>query len=165
MCQNRMMPKRAPPSSVATTATTATVLWATFGEALKFLRKRARLTQDELGRAVGYSREQIARLENNSRLPDLAVVAALFAPALNLGDDPTALTHLLQLAGQARESDADIEITLTRTVRKRVQIAEVIAMAAPTPALAPLPAALFPLVGARMICKPPATCCSTRRAC
>ncbi|MBI4671367.1 MAG: helix-turn-helix transcriptional regulator, partial [Chloroflexi bacterium] len=31
----------------------------TFGELLKYLRRRARLTQDELGRAVGYSREQI----------------------------------------------------------------------------------------------------------
>ncbi|HNB88695.1 MAG TPA: helix-turn-helix transcriptional regulator, partial [Anaerolineales bacterium] len=52
----------------------------TFGDALKYLRKRAHLTQDELGRAVGYSREQIARLENGSRVPDLAVVAALFVP-------------------------------------------------------------------------------------
>ncbi|MBK7896007.1 MAG: helix-turn-helix transcriptional regulator [Anaerolineaceae bacterium] len=40
-----------------------------FGPALRFLRKRARLTQDELGRAVAGSREQIARLENGSRLP------------------------------------------------------------------------------------------------
>ncbi|MCB0231967.1 MAG: helix-turn-helix transcriptional regulator, partial [Anaerolineae bacterium] len=45
-----------------------------FGDALRLLRKRARLTQDEMGRAAGYSREQIARLENGSRLPDLAVV-------------------------------------------------------------------------------------------
>ena len=54
----------------------------TFSAALRLLRKRARLTQDELGRAVGYSREQIARLENGSRLPDLAVIAALFVPVL-----------------------------------------------------------------------------------
>ncbi|HNU05976.1 MAG TPA: helix-turn-helix transcriptional regulator, partial [Anaerolineae bacterium] len=55
-----------------------TTLPDTFPEALRLLRKRARLTQDEMGRAVGYSREQIARLENGSRLPDLAVIAALF---------------------------------------------------------------------------------------
>ena len=59
-----------------------------FSEALRYLRKRAHLTQDELGRSVGYSREQIARLENGSRLPDLAVVAALFVPALDIQHQP-----------------------------------------------------------------------------
>ncbi len=55
-----------------------------FGEALRHLRKRNRLTQDELGRVVGYSREQIARLENGSRLPNMTAVRALFASALGL---------------------------------------------------------------------------------
>ena len=44
-----------------------TTLPDTFPEALRLMRKRARLTQDEMGRAVGYSREQIARLESGSR--------------------------------------------------------------------------------------------------
>jgi len=70
-----------------------------FGTALKFLRKRARLTQDELGRAVGYSREQIARLENGSRLPDLTILAALFVPALELQREPLVVARLLELAG------------------------------------------------------------------
>ena len=60
----------------------------TFGDALKYLRQRAHLTQDELGRSVGSSREQIARLENGSRLPDLSVVAALFIPALDIQHQP-----------------------------------------------------------------------------
>lgn len=74
----------------------------TFGSALRFLRKRAQLTQDELGRAVGYSREQIARLENGSRLPDLVVVAALFMPALQLEREAALMEQLLSLAGQTR---------------------------------------------------------------
>jgi hypothetical protein len=37
----------------------------TFGELLKHLRQRARLTQDEFGLAVGYSRAHVARLESN----------------------------------------------------------------------------------------------------
>src|SRR5581483_10291766 len=62
----------------------------TFGECLKYLRRRARLTQSELGRAVGYSREQIVRLERNQRLPDPTPLGAL----------------LLELAAQAREQTA-----------------------------------------------------------
>lgn len=73
-----------------------------FGTALKFLRKR--LTQDELGRAVGYSREQIARLENGSRLPDLTILAALFVPALELQREPLAVARFLELAGAARQT-------------------------------------------------------------
>ncbi len=71
-----------------------------FGEALRYLRKRNRMTQDELGRVVGYSREQIARLENGSRHPDVTAVRALFAPALKL--DAQQVDALLQLAQQAR---------------------------------------------------------------
>ena len=70
-----------------------------FGPALRFLRKRARLTQDELGRAVGYSREQIARLENGSRLPDLAVLAALFVPALFQKQETALVEQFLALVG------------------------------------------------------------------
>jgi transcriptional regulator with XRE-family HTH domain len=45
--------------------------FATFGDMLKYLRRRARLTQRELALAVGYGREQITKLENNQRLPNL----------------------------------------------------------------------------------------------
>jgi len=61
--------------------------FADFGS-LRMLRRRARLTQRDLGIAVGYSEAQISRLEQHKRLPDPAVVAALFLPALQatLGD-------------------------------------------------------------------------------
>lgn len=70
----------------------------TFGAFLAYLRKRARLTQSELGRAVGYSREQITRLEKNQRAPDVQIVAARFVPALGLDNEPALATRLLELA-------------------------------------------------------------------
>ena len=61
---------------------------ADFGGMLRVLRHRARLTQRELGLAVGYSEAQISRLEKGKRLPDPSVVAALFLPALGLASEP-----------------------------------------------------------------------------
>ena len=58
--------------------------FTTFGDLLKFLRRRAGLTQRELSIAVGYSHAQISRLELNQRLPDLATITARFVPALYL---------------------------------------------------------------------------------
>ncbi len=121
-------------------------LASNFGEALRFLRKRARLTQDELGLAVGYSREQIARLENGSRLPDLAVIAALFIPALELKFQPLLAQQLLELAGQTRASGATQQkITVTRTVKTRVQ--RVLEVSSENVPIFNLPAPLFPLLG------------------
>ncbi len=54
----------------------------TFGESLRHLGQRARLTQDELGIAVGYSRAHIARLENGPRAPDPCAILALHSSAL-----------------------------------------------------------------------------------
>ena len=42
--------------------------FATFGDFLKYLRRRAQLTQTELSIACGYSAQHISHLENNSRL-------------------------------------------------------------------------------------------------
>ena len=72
----------------------------TFGELLRYLRRRAGLTQRELGRAVGYSEGQICRLEQSQRKPDPTTVAALFLPALKLSD-PRLAARLLQLATSA----------------------------------------------------------------
>ena len=63
----------------------------TFGEYLKFLRQRARISQRELSIAVGYSESQISRLEGNLRPPDLPTLSARFAPALDIEDDPQLL--------------------------------------------------------------------------
>lgn len=81
---------------------TETEITSTFGDLLKFLRKRARLTQRELGIAVGYAETQITRLENNSRLPDPAVVRARFIAALDLTREPALAQRLVALAGAAR---------------------------------------------------------------
>src|SRR5450759_4834641 len=75
---------------------------ATFGAMLTFLRRRARLTQMELGIAVGYNEAHISRLENGQRLPDLASLAALFIPELDLQDEPDLAACLLELAARTR---------------------------------------------------------------
>lgn len=72
---------------------------ATFGEALRYARRAARLTQSDLGIAVGYSREQINRLENGQRSPDLHVVGTLFVAALGLDRNPPLAELLIALAG------------------------------------------------------------------
>lgn len=87
-----------------------------FGEYLKYLRRRSRLTQEELARAVGYSREQITRLERNQRLPDSATLAALFVPALDLRSEPALVARFLELAAAARGESAPTRVTLTHAV-------------------------------------------------
>ena len=61
-----------------------------FGAYLRFLRRRARLTQRELAIAVNYSEGQICHLERGRRAPELATLAALFVPALQ----SVSYTHL-----------------------------------------------------------------------
>lgn len=78
----------------------------TFGDLLKYLRRRQRLTQLELSIAVGYSEAQIGRLENNQRRPDLTVLKALFIPALQIEDEPEVVARFLELAQSARQEDA-----------------------------------------------------------
>src|SRR3984957_17630966 len=74
----------------------------TFGELLRYLRRRAGLTQTQLSIAVGYSDAQISRLEQNLRLPNLATVQARFLPVLRLKNEPAARELLLHLAQQQR---------------------------------------------------------------
>jgi len=77
-----------------------------FGDLLKYLRRRIGLTQRELSIAVGYSDTQISRLELNQRLPDLATIAALFVPALGLEHEPATVERLMELAAAVRREDA-----------------------------------------------------------
>ena len=72
--------------------------FTTFGDLLKYLRRRQHLTQLELSIAVGYSEAQISRLEKNQRLPDLTALKALFIPALHLEDEPALAARFLELA-------------------------------------------------------------------
>ena len=80
--------------------------FTTFGDLLKYLRRRAGMTQRELSIAVGYSDAQISRLEQNERLPDLATLTARFIPALHAEDQPEVAARLLELAAAVRREDA-----------------------------------------------------------
>ena len=97
----------------------------TFGELLTHLRKRAHLTQAELARAVGYSREQIVRLEKNQRVPDRAVIAATFIPALDLDDAPEMAQRLLDLASQTRSVRSNLPAQLTSFIGREADVAAV----------------------------------------
>ncbi|GEM_PF-2239227 len=79
----------------------------TFGELLKYLRRRARMTQRELGTAVGYSEAQIARLEGGQRLPDIAAVRAQIVAAIHIENEPELAERLMQLAEKARGKSTD----------------------------------------------------------
>lgn len=80
--------------------------FSTFGDLLRFLRRRAGITQIELAIAVGYSDGQISRLEQNLRLPDIPTLQARFVSALSLEDEPEAVAKLLELAANVRREDA-----------------------------------------------------------
>lgn len=80
--------------------------FTTFGDLLRFLRRRAGITQIELAMAVGYSDAQISRLEQNLRLPDIPTIQARFVPALGLEDEPKTVTRLIELAANVRREDA-----------------------------------------------------------
>src|ERR1044071_7719535 len=80
--------------------------FTTFGDLLRFLRRRAGLTQTELAIAVGYSHAQISRLEQNLRLPDIPTIEARFVPALGLHADEQVVKRLLELAANVRREDA-----------------------------------------------------------
>ena len=80
--------------------------FTTFGDLLRFLRRRAGITQMDLATAVGYSDAQISRLEQNLRLPDIPTIQARFVPALGLEDEPKAVQRLLELAANVRREDA-----------------------------------------------------------
>ena len=78
----------------------------TFGDLLKYLRRRERLTQLELSILVGYSEAQMTRLEKNQRRPDLTALKALFIPALHLENEPEWTARLLELAQSIRQEEA-----------------------------------------------------------
>jgi len=74
----------------------------TFGELLRFLRRRAGLRQRELAVRVGYSEAHISRLEGGQRRADPAALAALFIPALRLERQPDLAARLLALAERSQ---------------------------------------------------------------
>jgi non-specific serine/threonine protein kinase len=115
--------------------------FSTFGELLRFLRRKADLTQRELSIGVGYSESQISRLEQNERAPDEATLAARFVPALYIEDEPQWMARLLELGAathaHAPESEAlqpiaeakptphNLPIQLTSFIGREKEIVEV----------------------------------------
>jgi predicted ATPase/DNA-binding NarL/FixJ family response regulator/transcriptional regulator with XRE-family HTH domain len=95
--------------------------FTTFGELLKFLRRRAGLTQLELSIAVGYSESQISRLEKNERTPDQAALAARFIPALQLNNERAWAARLLELAA-ASPGGGEMKTRETRTPRHNLPL-------------------------------------------
>jgi predicted ATPase len=97
----------------------------TFGDLLVYLRKRARLTQEELGRAVGYSRPQITLLEKNQRWPSATTVMALFVPALDLDDAPELAQRLIELAAAARQPRTNLPAPVNALIGREDDAAQV----------------------------------------
>ena len=79
--------------------------FTSFGDLLRYLRRREELTQLELAIQVGYSDTQISRIEQNQRVPDEATLKALFVPALHLDQEVDWVGRLLELARLARQGD------------------------------------------------------------
>jgi transcriptional regulator with XRE-family HTH domain/energy-coupling factor transporter ATP-binding protein EcfA2 len=82
--------------------------FTTFGDLLRYLRRRAGLTQLELSFYVGYSDAQISRLEQNLRLPDLPTIEDRFVSALRIKNEPEVVTRLLELAANVKREDAPV---------------------------------------------------------
>lgn len=81
-----------------------------FGSYLKYLRRRADLSQRDLGLAVGYGETQISRLEHNHRLPELSLIRAKFIPALGLDEEPEMAKRILELAQLAHTKEEVDEV-------------------------------------------------------
>ncbi len=84
-----------------------------FGDLLRFLRRRAQLTQRDLGIAVGYNFAQICRLEQGQRLPSRSTVESVFVPALDLEKAPDWAVRLIALADTARQQRDQAALTET----------------------------------------------------
>lgn len=69
----------------------------TFGELLRYARKRTHLTQSELGVLIGYHHSYISYLEKNLRLPDKAVFLGRIVPALGLQNENELIDEMLKL--------------------------------------------------------------------
>lgn len=92
----------------------------TFGALLRQLRKRAGMTQGDLAAAAGYSVSFISDLEQNRRLPAVAVVLQQFIPALGLQEETGVATHLVEVAALARGERPPATITMQRKTQLTV---------------------------------------------
>lgn len=70
----------------------------TFGDLLRSLRERARLSQRDLANRVGYHYSYLSRLEKNVRAPDEVILRTRFIPALRIEHEPALVERLIELA-------------------------------------------------------------------
>lgn len=100
--------------------------FTTFGELLRFLRRKAGLTQRELAIAVGYSESQISRLEKNERTPDDSTLAARFVPALYIEEQNEWVSRFLDLGSNShsssRQNDSQIVVDEIKTASHNLPI-------------------------------------------
>ena len=86
------------PSMIDLASTISPASFPSFGDLLRYLRKRAELSQRELALHVGYHYSSMSRIENNEYIPDPAVLMSRFVPALHLEKEPAWTRRLLELA-------------------------------------------------------------------
>jgi predicted ATPase/transcriptional regulator with XRE-family HTH domain len=89
-----------------------------FGDLLRFLRKRAELSQRELALQVGYHYSYMSRIENNEYIPDSATLMAHFIPALGLEREPDWTRRLLELATAREKNSAPQTDTKTTPIEQ-----------------------------------------------
>jgi predicted ATPase/DNA-binding XRE family transcriptional regulator len=124
-------------------AAVSPLTFQSFGDLLRYLRKRAELSQRELALHVGYHYSYMSRIENNEYIPDPAVLMSRFVPALGLEKEPTWTQRLLELANVGGEG------SLRQTGSKSAPIGS-IADSSPPEAellLSLFPVSLTPLLG------------------
>jgi transcriptional regulator with XRE-family HTH domain len=73
-----------------------------FGDYLRFLRRRSGLSSTDLAQRLGYRSEHLNALESNRRAPDADALLAFVVPALDLAGDRDRVARLISLAGQLR---------------------------------------------------------------
>lgn len=82
------------------------ITFASCGELLRFLRRRARLSLRELSIEIGYSESHLSRIEHNERPVDRAILLARFVPALHIENEPEIIEQLLNLCNRQERSPA-----------------------------------------------------------
>jgi transcriptional regulator with XRE-family HTH domain len=75
------------------------------------------MTQGDLAAAIGYSVSFVSDLEQNRRLPSVAVVLQQFIPALGLQEEAGLATHLVELAALARGERPPPTVMVQRTAK------------------------------------------------
>jgi predicted ATPase/DNA-binding XRE family transcriptional regulator len=86
------------------------------GDILKYLRKKAGLTQRQLAETIGSSPALISRFESNERMPSIGMLRGLILPTLKV-DDPVLINLIVKRVMQLKiDSDNEIEISSSQHI-------------------------------------------------